>query len=530
MSQVISNHHFIEGESFGAGGFSLLDHNEDYMLFKVDENVTAIGTTPLSFSEDTDEALVVVTAEMEVVSLIELNEGNFWDATINENNRIAISGSAFGSGNSLINQTTEINGSRFLMSMDLEGNIIWLKDDIELLSGISNFVEIAEDNSVYYTGGVIANLEEESFSFAGEEFLSTATDLQFPFNTITLKFSPTGEELWGSIISGNDFNRPQDIAIGEDGRVTISGIHDDEYLDINGIEYYGSGSFIVTYDTNGEELWHYFQSNHEPWEIQSSNFSQINYIGSDLTTALYVTGDSLFLNDQVLLPYCITNNFGLFVRFNELGETVYLEDFGNQGGSSRTESVLYNEELYIIISSALPEVTINCETYEFPEDMWEVYIYKINGNGESEIVFKYQSPMMSSFDLIRDYNLAKIGDKFFVKTMYFGTLQANNFEISSGEFSQSVILELSDVNSVSENKLESGFSVYPNPTLEELNFSVSNDIKNKGYTIEIYDILGKKILRESNVEKLNISIMSKGCYYVHLLSDGYHSTQKIIKE
>jgi len=531
ISQIVSNHHIIGGEFFGFEGFSLLDHNEDYMLFKVDENVTAIGTTPLSFSENTDEALVVITAEMEIISMIEIKAGTIRDATINSNNRIAFYATADQDETTIINQSTEIIGPKFFMSLDLSGNILWLKDNIEMLSSIYNFIEIAEDNSVYYTGSVIANIDEESFSFAGEEFLSTATDSQFPFNTITLKFSPTGEELWGNLITGNDFNRPLGMAIGADGRVTISGIHDDENLNINGNNYYGSGSFTVTYNSSGEEIWHYFLSHDDPWEIQNSNFFKLNYSGNNLTTAIYITGDSLFINNDTIVANCTENYIGLFTRFNENGEVAYLEDFGNMGGSFRTGMVLYNDELYIIASSSVaPRITIDCENYEFPENIWEVYLFKINMIGESEILFKYSSPMLTNTDRISDFDLAKIGDKFFINTTFNGLLQAENFEIGNGEFFQSVILELSDVNSVTENKPESSFNVYPNPSSGIISVKSSVDGK-----INIYNSNGKSVYSGplNKDESINLTHIRSGVYYARFMDKAgevLHSKKLMVLE
>ena len=72
------------------------------------------------------------------------------------------------------------------------------------------------------------------------------------------------------------------------------------------------------------------------------------------------------------------------------------------------------------------------------------------------------------------------------------------------------------------------FKIYPNPT--KGNFL--NIVTNEALTVEIYDILGKKVL-ESNVnsenQKIQIGTLNKGIYLLRLISENGQTTKKLIK-
>lgn len=69
---------------------------------------------------------------------------------------------------------------------------------------------------------------------------------------------------------------------------------------------------------------------------------------------------------------------------------------------------------------------------------------------------------------------------------------------------------------------------FPNPTKDQLTFSVEEDSK-----VTIYDFIGKKIGNDMRISKENNSIslesFPKGIYMVEVISDAKRSTHKIIK-
>jgi hypothetical protein len=67
-------------------------------------------------------------------------------------------------------------------------------------------------------------------------------------------------------------------------------------------------------------------------------------------------------------------------------------------------------------------------------------------------------------------------------------------------------------------------SFYPNPTKDEINFSTRID------AVEVIELSGKVVMKAENTEKINISALPAGAYYLKLHSNGKTITQKAIKE
>lgn len=77
--------------------------------------------------------------------------------------------------------------------------------------------------------------------------------------------------------------------------------------------------------------------------------------------------------------------------------------------------------------------------------------------------------------------------------------------------------------STNQNQI-SGLQVYPNPTKNILNITTDlNSTKN----IEIYDMVGKKVLVENIQTQLNVSSLVTGMYIVKITEDGKTSTKRL---
>lgn len=68
--------------------------------------------------------------------------------------------------------------------------------------------------------------------------------------------------------------------------------------------------------------------------------------------------------------------------------------------------------------------------------------------------------------------------------------------------------------------------IYPNPVKNQL--TVSNAT---GFDISLYSILGKEILRKTNIsssEKINTSHLAEGAYFLKIYSDNASKTKKLV--
>jgi hypothetical protein len=77
----------------------------------------------------------------------------------------------------------------------------------------------------------------------------------------------------------------------------------------------------------------------------------------------------------------------------------------------------------------------------------------------------------------------------------------------------------------------SGLKIFPNPTKGDVTISLNNTIK----TIEVYDVLGKKVMRvavqNETTHRLNLQSLSKGVYIVQITDSAENQLiKKIIKQ
>jgi hypothetical protein len=94
-----------------------------------------------------------------------------------------------------------------------------------------------------------------------------------------------------------------------------------------------------------------------------------------------------------------------------------------------------------------------------------------------------------------------------------GAWRIDNFTVSNGAL----------VLSTNQNQI-SGLQVYPNPTKNILN--ITTDI-NSTKNVEIYDMVGKKVLVENIQTQLNVSSLLTGMYIVKITQDGKTSTKRL---
>ena len=101
----------------------------------------------------------------------------------------------------------------------------------------------------------------------------------------------------------------------------------------------------------------------------------------------------------------------------------------------------------------------------------------------------------------------------------FNSTSANNkMYVDDFIFQNSPILNLNDYN-------YSDFKIYPNPSNNFIHVQLNEEIK----SLTIYNVLGKSILTASKTNKIDISSLSKGLYFVNIETENGRGTQKLIK-
>jgi len=71
----------------------------------------------------------------------------------------------------------------------------------------------------------------------------------------------------------------------------------------------------------------------------------------------------------------------------------------------------------------------------------------------------------------------------------------------------------------------SGIVVYPNPTANVLNIDTRLDIE-----VQVYDMLGKQVINESNTKRIDFTSVPNGIYNLIILYNDLKLTKRIIKQ
>jgi hypothetical protein len=85
------------------------------------------------------------------------------------------------------------------------------------------------------------------------------------------------------------------------------------------------------------------------------------------------------------------------------------------------------------------------------------------------------------------------------------------------------------------NAAASSFSVYPNPTTDQINLVFNNSLSAREQVLTVTDVTGKEMLVQTlttasglNTHTLNLSQLPKGLYFVTLSADGVSAHQRVL--
>ena len=70
-----------------------------------------------------------------------------------------------------------------------------------------------------------------------------------------------------------------------------------------------------------------------------------------------------------------------------------------------------------------------------------------------------------------------------------------------------------------------GIVIYPNPTKDIITIETRLDIE-----VELYDIMGKKLISEKNIKHLDLSHLSNGIYNMVIIYNDVRYSKKVIKQ
>ena len=79
--------------------------------------------------------------------------------------------------------------------------------------------------------------------------------------------------------------------------------------------------------------------------------------------------------------------------------------------------------------------------------------------------------------------------------------------------------------------IQKSFEIYPNPTVDELNFEFPDNVQSAN--VQVYNILGNQITQtqlKRTVPKLDTNAWASGVYVVQIITEDAVQTKRIIKQ
>lgn len=291
----------------------------------------------------------------------------------------------------------------------------------------------------------------------------------------------------------SNFENGIDIFIQNDSKILITGR---SLNDVKVIRFLNNGNLDNTFGTNG---------------IANINFGTG---GISIPNSIIVQSDNKILVSGTVN---ISNVFNYAVtRLNESGSLD--TSFASNGvfktlvgispsGSCRDMKLLSNGK--IVLAGNLKSGN-------------GIGLLKLNSNGTLDFSFGTNGITTTVNNNVTNVTVGKIAIKSDGKILVVGGAKAN----APNDKNQIFIAQYKNSSTLENQEFTlNNISFYPNPVIETIYIS---SISNFDY--EIYDLLGKIVIKGNSENQINVSSLTKGVYVLKLKTNGKTINQKFLKE
>ncbi len=360
-----------------------------------------------------------------------------------------------------------INFDAFISKLNSSGTFVWAKSIGGTSNDIANSIAVDLSGNVYTTGYFSGTMDFDP-GIGTYTITSVGAD-----DIFISKLDASGNFVWGKNFGGTSYEYGQSIAVDGSGNVFTTGNFDgvvDFDPNIGTYTLVTSGSpdiYVSKLNTNGVFAWAK-QMSGVSYDIGQS--IAVDGMGNVYTTG-YFSGVTDF--DPGLSSFTITpsGSSDMFIsKLDPSGNFNWVEQIGGNGATNG----------YCLALDAIG-------------NLYSTGWY----TGTCDF-----DPTVSTFPLTSN---GPVWWDIFIQKLSTTTLGVN------------------------ENFIEYGFSIYPNPTSGIFKISVSNSKQNN--SVEIYNSIGTLILRQNNLDIIDLSNNANGLYFVKVMSDdAIVGMQKVVKE
>lgn len=436
-------------------------------------------------------------------------------------------------------QTSTIGTSCFLTKFSNNGVVLWstyYDNDSELITTVpygsptyvNSYFDLDSSDNIYF------DIRTRNEGLATPNAFQTIRNQPTGGDLIS-KFSPTGQRIWATYYGVNG-SLIYSLCLGSDG-MYVSGTTLDcaptysanTYFATSGCHQSTPGScrdiFLSKFSLDGDRIWSTYYGNNSPERINDNSI--VAFGDSIYLTGIAFNQTGLTTTNSYQETNPITNlQTAFLVKFNSIGVRQWGTFYGFEGSNSIYSRVT-NDSNGSIFLSGITDYTQNISStgsyQEVKNDSFDSFLAKFSPNGERQWGTYYGGNGGEAKTKVLVYN-----NSFYItgstnstdNITTIGSLQpnytTNNLQTSA---STNFFIAKFDPLPLSTNQNnENQFSLFPNPN----NGKFSITFKNKfieNYTLEIYDIVGKKIITKninSSQTIIETNIFSKGLYIVKI--------------
>lgn len=419
--------------------------------------------------------------------------------------------------------------SAFILKLDQQGNVVWLKDGSDYVTGFSEVTLLAKTGTNNFMLGI------------GSYTVVT--------NILTVNSA-------GNIISNiaqTHTGTISDIVVDVNKNIWCTGFTFGGYVSFNGTDTtapYDYNDYVVKYDSSGNAQWISFIKDFTVQEFK---------LAADDSGYIYLSGNLLAPTDfGNLSTHGPQRDYDYFItKIDQDGNYIWVNEIpqGNNQGDATVGNGDYlsgtkNGDTYLAgFFRGQIDFGNNMQISNSGFGNYDVFVIKYDKNGKVQFV-------KSAGGSLYDFGSAAAADEngnFYVTGLIQGNTMFDTISVFAND--NSLFVSKAGTNSITssdeiKNELISAegfklFQNYPNPFSAKGGFiSGGNPSTRIQYqvpgsshiTLKVYDILGEEVATLVNEEKpagkyevnFNASNLSSGVYYYKLWAGQYTKTRKMI--
>lgn len=440
-------------------------------------------------------------------------------------------------------ETPETMSKCFLAKLDLNGNVIWskplnysgntilkFKGNNLYMAGIHSGDTFTIDNlttpSVGYTAVVnnmdkifVAKLDLSGNAIWLKSSTYTGTATISDYHRLGTKVKALAVDNLGNVyVAGDIFSRSSTF-----GSITIT----------KTVTNANSNLFIVKYDSEGNVAW----ANTAP--TNSAANSIVSDLATDSNNNIYLLG-SIYSSSTNFggISLNFPGNYGSFLVKYATGGSVIWAKAGKLASDAQPNTGLgYNffDRMYIDNDNNIHVTGIFANYINFGNNMvmqttnWagNLFSIKYDSNGNASDFYKITEAANSRYSQILDVT----GDIFYY-TGYVGdtTFVLGDVTITNGALNPQTYIGKRDKRLSIEEHSGNDFTIYPNPSQEQMYVSGLDGAENKIFSV--FDMTGKRIKSlesTNNITAIDVKDLAAGTYVLKIENGTIQKNIKFVK-